>query len=604
MKKRIRKNRSIIHLSLPPLTPTPTILNYNHSSYFSAVPLFFPSLDAKDVLNSQELSSFLNVPVNYSVLDQFIELDKKCEDNQIITFLLDNGLSHKIAEKISIKDDVEVGLGIVEKIMKMEDVENLHKLFGGTLTDEIVKIMINNEIVDAVNPYILNKCIDYLDFGFANVETLSKAILSNNRFNAINELLFALAKRKNTYFKAIRVSILYSFYKTQQRMNSVLEGFFNKELIESLAEEAFSITSINLFEESKSILHLQQDEMIKIWMNSAKGVIKLFEVFEDFFFVDEENEKKSLNKDFFKDSFFGFLIEHDFIDILIEKASLIGKGLYQELKSREETLNNVLSSIIKINISAISILISVFSDSKNELKENNNMNELNKMEEEKIGIEKTNIAHGDIEEETNTKINDIKFIEKLFIHFFEQINLNVSLLNEKKSKNDNLLKDLLIEQIQLCLLLSKNYKISLELPCIQFIDLGERIINLRNEPASLIFIDLIVQRFNKSKIKITKDDNKILCLFLFKKLVSGINRMMVCQILNCIFDVYCDEDYDDTLKECDAIRILKETKEKIGITKKKHKKQNKNLDKDDLDFINETSANLEAFILYKEKHIF
>lgn len=595
MKKRIRKNRSIIHLSLPPLTSSSSILKYNHSSYFSAAPLFFPS-ETTDILTSQVLLSFLNGPLNYLVLEKFIELDQKCEDNQIITFLLDNGLARKIAEKISICKDIEEGMNIVDKIMKIEDVENLNKLFGGTLTDEIVKIIINNETLDSIKPETLTKCAEYLDFGFATVENLSKA-LNNSKFDVFNELLFALSKKKNSYFKAIRLSILYSFYKTQISMNFVSPSYFNKDLMESLAEDAFSISSINLFEETKSILHLQQEETINIWMNSAKGVIKLFEVIEDFFFEDEEIERKQIFNDFFKDCFFNFLLEHDFIDILIEKASLIGKGLHQELKSREENLSCVLCSILKINISAISILISVFSDSQNKLADN-------RMEEEKIEQEQANVSHIEIEEGSTAKMNEGKFIKKIFIHFFEQINMNVCLLNEKKSKNDNLLKDLLIEQIQLCSLLSKNNKISSELPTTQFIELGEKIINLRNEPASLIFIDLISQRFNKNKTKITKEENKILCLFLFKKLVSGINRMMICQILDCIFDVYCDEDYDDNLQECDAMRILTETKEKIGNTKKKHKKQNKNLDKDDLDFINETTKNLEAFLLYKQKHIF
>ena len=117
MKKRIRKNRSIIQLSLPPLASSPSILKYNHSSYFSAAPLFFP-FEATDVLTSQVLLSFLNMPLNYFFLEKLIELDLKCEDNQIITFLLDNGLTRKIEEKISIWNEIELGMNIVDKIMK------------------------------------------------------------------------------------------------------------------------------------------------------------------------------------------------------------------------------------------------------------------------------------------------------------------------------------------------------------------------------------------------------------------------------------------------------------------------------------------------------
>ncbi|RHZ39063.1 hypothetical protein DYB26_006043, partial [Aphanomyces astaci] len=94
-------------------------------------------------------------------------------------------------------------------------------------------------------------------------------------------------------------------------------------------------------------------------------------------------------------------------------------------------------------------------------------------------------------------------------------------------------------------------------------------------------------------------ENKVLAVCL-SAVLRDTDLAVVCEVLNALFDIYADEQYDSVFHEVKFLTSL----EHVGAgMKSKIKSEAKSLDRELVAHAKETRLNLLRFIKYKKQHL-
>ena len=574
-----------------------------------------------------------------SFLQRLINIDMEINNEEIakgliasgIFLVLDSFLNQNIIYFLTIKHSKNENKHLIFKCMEL--VIQIIIDISGIVDARIVnKFSIDSSLNHTMMNYfeksneveMRNLALKYFD-RISRILNSEEFSLNQFSLKGLFELIVSRISKpdlKSMENNILSIRILYNFsLNFNENLQIKEQGPIN--IREILIENIFSVVSVKIFEELDNLLNnlqtknfqppkktkqkflkeflLDQNikEGISIWFSSANSLELAFDLLMDIYKEKEDNEEESCSNfdekeemeieneeipsDFINKNqkiemetknneiseFLGEkLIEYGLEKLLIDKIKFPLRNQLDFVIFYEPKIGNLFKNIKKIIFGAVNCFINIYS-----IKESKFLEEISDFSENLFEyIKEVVILSKEIDKNQNFDVNS-----------FEEIDL----------------KDILVSYLKLlCLIIEKNEEVCIKLKAFDLFALIETLKNF-DEEAFLIFIDILSVRFS-SKFS-NNEENEEICPILWKLLNQKQNVLIIGQILNCIFDIFKDEAFDENFKKFKFMEILKKH---LGvITANKNRNLSKSNKKSDMEFLAETSLNLKRFINYKENSL-
>lgn len=582
------------------------------------------------VLESEEIAKGLVFSGFFLVIDAFF-------NQNIIYFSFDpqKTVKNDNQNKYFIIKSMEIVINLIKEIL---DIVNFD-IVGYSFFDSL-----NNSILN-----YLEKCPEYepQNIALQYFDEITKIIAFKHKINMEKFFHVILSKISQTQNKSLEnnilcLRILYNLGRFSELPSSLKEQFSNFEINqrEIIMENIFVIVSVKIFEEFSNLLNNLQaktfqppkkskqkflkefsldqhiKEGISIWFSSANSLELALDLLNDIYaskdennFEDEdyiisinevkeemelENEETSIKFENFQEK----ETENNFVDNKIDiemKSNYENNEFFESIGKnlREFGLEKLLiDKIILPTKNQIDFIIFY------QIKLGNIFKKIKKIIYLTINCF-INLFYSSEKLEDNTEIVTIllKAIKDILI-ITEDIEKNQ--VNQTDFSEEIDLKDILAGYIKLlCLIIERNQTICAIIPANELIYLFEHLKNVDKE-AFLLSFDILSVRFLSKFSNI--QENEELCKVFLKLFNQKNNNIMILgQSLNCIFDIFQDEKFDQNFTK---FHFLEHLKKNSGNLKKGLQKNTFNiLKKIDMEFLNEVYLNLKRFIIYKEKKL-
>lgn len=540
-------------------------------------------------------------------------------NQQIIYILSEKSTApHKINKNIVVKSIENVN-EIIKDIVEILDLNLLNK---NSIEQPLNSTMLR--YLEMSSDYKFEEtALFYFNFTSKKMVSFSGFISEIDFSSFVNRISSKIKQKSEPQLlscKVLAIKILYNISTSLENINndSPTQNFIQNIIDpECIAEHFFSIMSINIFQELNYIFRnvkvlnfkapkqskhkflkdfsIEQNvkESIKIWFSSAEALVLIMEFFNEFFFEIENFEEEDSDCEYKRDEMeiedenshnkseiageitntskklsektSDILLNNGIILLFIDKIRLPEKNILNFLVFYESKIGNIFEIIIKVNNLAVNCLISLFSSEK----------------EREIALD-----------------HKEKLVQIISLTIEEILSINCDEL-ENFSSTSHLyeINDALLILLKLlCIIIEKNQEICLKINAISLLNQIEHLQKFEDE-VMLMFIDILSIRFCSKFASLY--ENEELCKVYSKILAKKMNFFLIAHVLNSIFDIFNDENFDENFKKYCFLEVCK----KYSLKKNQVFSKDLDLNKSDRQFLEEICINLKNFIDYKEKNL-